>query len=93
MYIHTSFSVNSGGGFVVTIRSNDTKSFTSLLLDDSIRTVKVAADPSVAFMDTDISILKSIDELYGTNCVEFDGSRLYSTKSVELLTMDTSTIT
>ena len=90
---HTSFSVNSGGGLVVTTRSNDIKSLTSLLLLDSTRTVKDAANPSVAFIDTNTSIFKSIEELYGTGYELSDASRVYSIKSAELPIVDMSTIT
>ena len=90
--MHTSFSVNSGGGLVVTTRSNDMKSFTLVLLVDSARTVKVAASPSTAFANTDISMLKSEDELNGIERRIDDGSTLYSMKSVELPTKVVLTI-
>ena len=67
------------------------KSFISLSLVDSARTVKVAASPSTAFADTDIAMLKSIDELNGTERRKLDGSTLYSIKSVELPTKDALT--
>ena len=68
------------------------KSFILLSLVDSARTVNVAASPSAAFANTDISILKSEDELNGTEGRIVDGSTLYSKKSVELPTTVVLTI-
>ena len=70
------FSVNSGGGRVETVNWKVTKSFVSSSVDRAI-TVKVEANPSVAFSKTESRTRKSAVELLPT--VTVGESKKYST--------------